>query len=69
MSAMQLARAGPELQYPVTEQHRGEVPLQLVRDALLDRLADDVPHCHDHDVAIARGGPRLLDGGPVRLAT
>ena len=35
--------------------------MQLVHETLFDRLADDVPTAHDHDVTIGGGGPSLVD--------
>ena len=41
--------------------HRREGDAQLVAKTLFERLADDVPATHDHDVTMRRHGPSLIE--------
>ena len=61
--SVHLARPWFEQRCAATEQHRGKVQAQLVDEALLQRLADDVAAAHDHDVTMGRSSPRLVDRG------
>ena len=60
--AIRLAGARPEHRRAAAQQQGCEVQVQLVDETRLDRLADDVPAAHDHDVTIGGGAPSLVDG-------
>ena len=49
-----LARPWLEQRRAAAEHHQGRVQGQLVDEALLERLADDVASAHDHDVTMGR---------------
>src|SRR5207237_7914191 len=55
------ARTRPKQWRAATEHHRREVYTELVHDAPLERMYDDVADAHDHDIALSRGGPLLVD--------
>ena len=60
--AVLLASSRAEQRCAPTEQHRSEMQAQLVYEALLDRLPDDVPAAHDDDMtALLRGPASLLN--------
>ena len=59
--AIPLARTRPKQWRAAADHHRREVYTERVHDASLERLSDHVAAAHDHNIAIRRGGPSLID--------